>query len=142
MRINHGRYILTSKEQIEKALKQQGDMAQLRAQALAEMRDWVRAMLNLHQPYSNKGARDGSYVDVSICPPERMKERLGAILTESLWCCECGSSWPCKQIPILREMRDLLPRNGDVDAEILEQIAEATAGITVKDKPGRIVTAL
>lgn len=139
MRITDGRYVLTSKSDIEGALKRKDNMVQEHKDSLVLVREITRAMLNLHQPYVSRGTEKTRFIDVSICPPERMKEALAAQLTESVWCCECGSSWPCKQIKPLRELRDILGRNGSSDNEALAALIEK---IQPQDHEGKVITAL
>lgn len=139
MRIADGKYILTNKSEIEESLKSKNEMVEQHKYSLVLMRELTRAMLNLHQPYITRGTENTRFVDVSVCPPDRMKAALAAQLTENVWCCECGSSWPCKQIKPLRELRDILGRNGSPDNEALEELIKT---IEPRSREGQIVTAL
>lgn len=139
MRISDGKYVLTSKSEVEESLKRKNDMVEQHKESLVLIRELTRAMLNLHQPYISRGTENTRFVDVSVCPTDRMKAALAAQLTENIWCCECGSSWPCKQIKPLRELRDILGRNGSADNEALAELIEK---IQPQDREGRVVTAL
>jgi hypothetical protein len=102
MRIEHKRYILTNKFQIEAALADQANEIELLRSQLDLVQQFARDQLQMHQPYVH-----ASDLDVSCAEPEQMKAKLAERLTKNIWCSRCSNPWPCGHIASLRILRDL-----------------------------------
>jgi hypothetical protein len=102
VRIRHGRYILSSKEQIEATLEEQDEQIHLLRTQLELVRQFANHQLDLHQPYVH-----ASDLDISCVEPSEMKAKLAEKLTRNIWCSRCSNPWPCAHIPALRLLRDL-----------------------------------
>lgn len=120
MRITHGRYILTNKQQIESELAQQDKKIELLRAQLNLAQQWTRAQLDLHQPYTHG-------LDISCHEPEKMQDALAAQILRNLWCSRCSNPWPCKHIGNLRLLRDVTGRVTDLAD--LREIADRLSAI-------------
>ena len=93
---------------------------------IANAERWAREMLDRHQPYIS------GRIDVSISSPDKMHADMLQKLGSNIWCEECSTPFPCRQVSNLRALRGLL-RGGDF------------AGLPTKQSPrheGHIPTAL
>lgn len=120
MRIEHGRYILSSKDQIETTLKEQSEEIRILKAQLDLVGQFSRQQLNLHQPYVH-----ASDLDVSCAKPSEMKATLAEKLTRNIWCSRCSNPWPCGHIAALRLLRDLSRRWSKMDdlKDLAEQLS-------------------
>ena len=111
MRVKNGRFIYTNREQIERVLGYKDEEINQLMSRLGTIALYAEAQKKLHQPYIS------GTLDVSAQPTVNKAESLCNQIKRNLWCSECSTSWPCKALDDLNDVRYFALDRMDEDDE-------------------------
>lgn len=130
MKIRDGRYTYTGKEQIEKAMERKEEQIEELRSRLGTVAYWAEAQRNLHLPYIS------GTLDTSISPREKKTEHLCNQIARNLWCSECSTTWPCKYIDQLQELRHFV--QGHLEESDEDDFKTKIRNMQPKEKRGQL----
>lgn len=132
MKIHNGKATYTGREQIERVLKHKDEEIQRLRSQLGTVGHWADAMRDKHKPYIS------GKMDVSIAETEKKADALCAQIRRNLFCAECSTTWPCKYIEDLGELRYFVLDRMDESDE--DDFKKKIREMEPKDKRGIIDT--